>query len=60
MITSSPRIAVCVRRFAALVFAACVLGAPMVVAGCNTTEGAGKDVKSLGKGIEETAKDAKN
>jgi len=32
----------------------------MAVAACNTTEGAGKDVKSLGKGIEDTARDAKN
>ncbi len=30
-----------------------------VVAGCNTTEGLGKDIKSAGKGIEETASDAK-
>ena len=27
---------------------------------CNTTEGAGKDVKDLGQGIEDAAKDAKN
>ena len=26
---------------------------------CNTTEGVGKDIKSAGKGIEETAQDAK-
>ncbi len=31
-----------------------------VLSACNTTEGAGKDIKSLGKGIEETASDAKN
>lgn len=30
------------------------------LASCNTTEGVGKDVKSLGKGIEETAQDAKD
>jgi predicted small secreted protein len=49
-----------VRQFATFATVACLLGAPTLLAGCNTTEGAGKDVKSLGKGIEETAKDAKN
>ncbi len=34
--------------------------AMMVLAGCNTTEGIGKDLKSVGKGIEETAQDAKD
>lgn len=28
--------------------------------GCNTVEGAGKDVKKAGEVIEETAEDAKN
>jgi predicted small secreted protein len=32
----------------------------MTVAACNTVEGAGKDIKSGGKAIEETAADAKN
>lgn len=27
--------------------------------GCNTTEGAGRDIKSAGKGIEEAAQDNK-
>ncbi|MBX3359535.1 MAG: entericidin A/B family lipoprotein [Phycisphaeraceae bacterium] len=27
---------------------------------CNTTEGFGKDVKSLGNGIEQSAQDAKD
>jgi predicted small secreted protein len=31
----------------------------MHLAACNTVEGAGKDVKSLGKGVEETASDNK-
>lgn len=30
------------------------------LAACNTTEGAGKDIKSLGSGIEDAASDAKN
>jgi predicted small secreted protein len=30
------------------------------VAACNTTEGAGKDIKSAGGAIEKTARDAKN
>lgn len=38
--------------------AACVLGA--VLSACNTTEGVGKDIKSAGEGIEDTARDAKN
>ncbi len=49
-----------VRSIVSLALAACVAGTPFALAGCNTTEGAGKDVKSLGKGIEDTAKDAKN
>jgi predicted small secreted protein len=35
-------------------------GACWALAACNTTEGLGRDVKSLGKGVEETASDAKN
>lgn len=44
--------------------ALCVLAVALAPAaaltGCNTTEGVGRDVKSLGKGIEETAQDSKN
>jgi entericidin B len=32
-------------------------GFAMAVAGCNTVEGVGKDVKATGQGIENTAKD---
>jgi entericidin B len=32
----------------------------MSLAGCNTTAGAGRDIKSAGKAIENTAEDAKN
>lgn len=32
----------------------------LALAACNTTEGAGKDIKSLGAGIEEAADDAKD
>lgn len=35
------------------------LAALLVAPACNTTEGVGRDVKSLGKGVEETAQDAK-
>lgn len=38
---------------AAGILAACL-------AACNTTEGVGKDIKSAGEGIEDTARDAKN
>ncbi len=34
-------------------------GFSIQLAACNTVEGAGKDVKSLGKGVEETASDSK-
>ena len=45
---------------ARLVLALSMVGAAAALQACNTTEGVGKDVKSLGKGIEETAEDAKN
>jgi entericidin B len=32
----------------------------ITLAGCNTTAGAGRDIKSAGKAIENTAEDAKN
>lgn len=43
-----------------LILALAALAAATLIASCNTTEGAGKDIKSLGKGIEETARDAKD
>ena len=36
-----------------------VLAASMAAAACNTVSGAGKDVKSAGAAVEETADDAK-
>ena len=39
-----------------LVFSALVLS----LAGCNTTAGAGRDLRSAGNAIEDTAEDAKN
>ena len=35
-----------------------LLGSAAFVTGCNTVEGAGRDVQSLGQSIEETAEDA--
>ena len=35
------------------------LAASLTVAACNTVEGAGKDVSSVGGAVSETAKDAK-
>ncbi len=32
------------------------LAAAVAVAGCNTVEGAGRDVKSAGKAVEDAAK----
>jgi predicted small secreted protein len=34
--------------------------AAVALAGCNTTAGAGRDIKSAGKAIENTAEDAKH
>ena len=44
---------------AGIVAAAVMAMSALTLTACNTTEGAGKDIKSLGKGIEETAADAK-
>ena len=41
-----------------VIFAA--LAASFVLSACNTTAGAGKDMQSAGKAVEETATDAKN
>jgi predicted small secreted protein len=35
--------------------AALILGSSMLVAACNTVEGAGKDVQSAGKAVEKAA-----
>lgn len=35
------------------------VAAGLVLAGCNTVEGAGKDVKSAGKAVEKGAEDVK-
>ena len=45
-----------VQKFVALAAAAVAVA---TLAGCNTVEGVGKDVKSTGKAIERTADDAK-
>jgi predicted small secreted protein len=34
-------------------------GFALAVAGCNTVEGLGKDVKATGQGVENAAKDVK-
>jgi predicted small secreted protein len=36
------------------------LSSAALLSACNTTEGVGKDVKSAGKAVEDTARDAKN
>lgn len=45
---------------AARVAALALILAAHGLAGCNTTEGVGKDIKAAGEGIEDTARDAKN
>jgi predicted small secreted protein len=39
---------------------AAAIAAAMLLAACNTIEGAGKDVSSVGKAVSSTAKDVKN
>ncbi len=46
--------------FTKLIAVAAVALGVLTLTGCNTTEGAGRDIESLGKGIEETAADAKD
>lgn len=43
-----------------LAAAAMTVVVAVALSACNTTEGAGRDIKSLGKGIEEAADDAKD
>ena len=40
--------------------AGAALAAVLVLAGCNTTEGVGKDIESAGDSLKDTARDAKN
>ena len=42
-----------------LIFAALILAAPLVVA-CNTVEGAGKDVATVGGHVEKKANEVKH
>ena len=46
------------KQIAAIMFIVLIAGVGTLSA-CNTTEGVGKDIKSVGRGIEETAHDAK-
>lgn len=41
-----------------LAFAAVICA--LLLSGCNTTQGAGKDIEKLGEGIQDAADDAKN
>lgn len=38
---------------------ALIIPAAMLIAGCNTIEGLGRDVESVGDAVEETARDNK-
>jgi predicted small secreted protein len=46
-------------RFGQLATLAAILGVAVMVAGCNTIEGAGKDIKAAGGGIEKAAAKSK-
>jgi entericidin B len=48
------------RNMKSAVVLAIALASTLAVSACNTMEGVGKDVKSGGSAIEDTAKDAKN
>ena len=49
------------KRLLALALAATfALPSFALLSGCNTVEGAGKDIESAGEGIKDTARDAKN
>jgi predicted small secreted protein len=37
-----------------------ITGASALLGACNTTEGAGRDIQSVGRGIEDAADDAKD
>ena len=41
-------------------FALALVAASLSLSACNTTEGVGRDLKSAGRGVENTAADAKN
>jgi predicted small secreted protein len=46
-------------RMITRIFAVALLSATLLVAACNTVEGAGKDVSSAGKAVSNAAADAK-
>ena len=45
------------KKFSILAWAVVALGLPLAIAGCNTTEGFGKDVEATGDAIEDAASD---
>ncbi len=44
----------------AITLIALYAGSMLALAACNTVEGAGKDIKAAGNGIEDAAQDAKD
>ncbi len=59
MITTNPAKKDRTTRSKRLVAAFVLAAVTAALAACNTTEGVGKDLKSTGKGIEETARENK-
>lgn len=49
-----------VSKLIVAVFAMALVVGAVSLTGCNTTEGVGRDIKAAGRGIENTAQDAKN
>lgn len=49
-----------VAMFGHLLGALTVISAALLISGCNTTEGVGKDIKSAGEALEDAADDAKD
>lgn len=49
-----------VKKVGSVALAAAVVATACVLAGCNTTEGVGKDLESAGEGIQDAAQKAKD
>lgn len=45
-------------RFSVVIAALSFAALPLLMSGCNTTEGVGKDIEAAGDAISDTARDA--
>ncbi|MDZ4755682.1 MAG: entericidin A/B family lipoprotein [Phycisphaerae bacterium] len=44
-----------VRRWIGAATVVAIIAAPLLMSGCNTTKGAGKDIEAAGEGIQDAA-----